>query len=123
MFDTLTIAMTDMECGKCGISFYVPTKWDQKRQETGASWYCPNGHCRVYRDPDAVRFKRERDCARRERDNEQRLREATERRNQRLLKEQKRVTRRVTNGVCPCCNRTFVNLQKHMKSKHPKEIT
>ena len=27
---------------------------------------------------------------------------------------------RVKNGVCPCCNRTFVNLLRHMKSKHPE---
>lgn len=26
---------------------------------------------------------------------------------------------RVKGGVCPCCNRTFIALQQHMKSKHP----
>ena len=32
-----------------------------------------------------------------------------------LAKERKRVA----NGVCPCCNRTFGNLQRHMATKHP----
>ena len=32
-----------------------------------------------------------------------------------LAKERKRVG----NGVCPCCNRTFGNLQRHMATKHP----
>ena len=28
--------------------------------------------------------------------------------------------RRVQNGVCPCCNRTFSNLARHMATKHGK---
>jgi hypothetical protein len=27
--------------------------------------------------------------------------------------------KRIQSGVCPCCNRTFENLGRHMKSKHP----
>lgn len=27
--------------------------------------------------------------------------------------------KRIANGVCPCCQRTFVNLHRHMTSKHP----
>jgi hypothetical protein len=26
---------------------------------------------------------------------------------------------RVSAGVCPCCNRTFQNVARHMKTKHP----
>lgn len=26
---------------------------------------------------------------------------------------------RVANGVCPCCNRHFENLERHMKGQHP----
>lgn len=29
-----------------------------------------------------------------------------------------RLKNRVANGVCPCCNRTFANLQRHMSTKH-----
>ncbi len=32
-----------------------------------------------------------------------------------LAKERKRVG----NGVCPCCNRSFKNLMRHMAQKHP----
>lgn len=32
----------------------------------------------------------------------------------------RRKLKRVQNGVCPCCNRSFWNLERHMKSKHPK---
>lgn len=30
-----------------------------------------------------------------------------------------RLKNRAKNGVCPCCNRHFENLQRHMASKHP----
>lgn len=30
-----------------------------------------------------------------------------------------KIKKRVHNGVCPCCNRSFVNLRRHMKNKHP----
>lgn len=30
--------------------------------------------------------------------------------------------KRATNGICPCCNRTFVNVTRHMKTKHPDAI-
>ena len=28
--------------------------------------------------------------------------------------------KRVKHGVCPCCNRTFANMARHMKTKHPR---
>ena len=30
-----------------------------------------------------------------------------------------RKLRRVHNGVCPCCKRSFQNLARHMAAKHP----
>jgi len=30
-----------------------------------------------------------------------------------------KIKKRIHNGVCPCCNRSFKNLERHMKSKHP----
>lgn len=31
-----------------------------------------------------------------------------------------RLKKRVSNGVCPCCNRTFKQLSAHMANKHPE---
>lgn len=31
-----------------------------------------------------------------------------------------RLKNRIAAGVCPCCQRTFQNLARHMKCKHPK---
>ena len=30
-----------------------------------------------------------------------------------------RIKNRIAAGVCPCCNRTFQNLAKHMAGQHP----
>lgn len=27
--------------------------------------------------------------------------------------------KRIANGVCPCCNRSFANLERHMAGQHP----
>lgn len=27
--------------------------------------------------------------------------------------------KRIANGVCPCCHRTFQNLARHMAGQHP----
>lgn len=35
-------------------------------------------------------------------------------------RERKRIAKRTSGGVCPCCNRSFVQLARHMKSQHPE---
>lgn len=30
-----------------------------------------------------------------------------------------KIKNRVAHGVCPCCNRTFQNLSRHMNTQHP----
>lgn len=30
-----------------------------------------------------------------------------------------KLKKRVSNGVCPCCNRYFANLHRHMTNQHP----
>jgi hypothetical protein len=32
---------------------------------------------------------------------------------------ERKLKSRARHGVCPCCNRQFVNMAKHMQSKHP----
>lgn len=34
-----------------------------------------------------------------------------------------KLKKRVGNGVCPCCGRTFKQLARHMESKHPEYKT
>jgi hypothetical protein len=55
----VTVQMTDMECGSCGITFAVPEEWRAEKQKTGKGWYCPNGCQRVYKESDVDRLKRQ----------------------------------------------------------------
>lgn len=33
-----------------------------------------------------------------------------------------KIKKRVSKGVCPCCNRSFENLKNHMESQHPEYV-
>ena len=37
----------------------------------------------------------------------------------RYKNERNAILQRVAEGVCNCCNRKFVNVARHMKTKHP----
>lgn len=103
----------------CGCHrFAVPTTVYILWRRTHQWWHCPHcGRRRMYKG---------------ESDIERRLREAEERlnqeRNRAAMAESKaahigrqyaRMKHRVKNGVCPCCTRTFENLSRHMRDKHP----
>lgn len=105
-------------CGKCGIEFAVPDHLDDH-----ATFWCPNGHARGFvGETEAQRLAKELETQKR----------ATEfQREQRLLAERSLVAQkaqttkarnqlaRTANGICPCCNRTFQNVMRHMATKHP----
>ena len=123
----VTNTFASCTCASCGIGFYVPKSWQQKRREDHAQFWCPNGHSNFYpQETEAERLERELNRAK------QRLAEKddtiqwwADRANKtekelRVTKGQvTKIKKRVSNGTCPCCNRSFANLHRHMKVKHP----
>lgn len=114
----------EITCGECGISFCVPRHWRDSRVEDKKDFYCPNGHCRAYIESNKDRQLREqlekieslqRQVKWRE-DSLDRANKSNIALKGQLTKERKRVG----NGVCPCCNRTFKQLSAHMAQKHPE---
>ena len=110
-----------IQCGGCGVWHAIPAKLHETCLEEGGFWYCPNGHQRGYREG-----KHAKEALRRERDAlKQRVAQlddaVAEERRRRGDAEKKlsSARRRATAGVCPCCNCTFQNVQRHMKTKHP----
>lgn len=85
----------------------------EDRQRNGGSWYCPNGHPRVYRESDAAKFQRLYN-------EEQRKRFQAESAKQEAERQLEKTRKRIKGGVCPCCKRSFVGLARHMKTKHPE---
>ena len=120
-----TILLTKMECGKCGIVFAMPTSKHSRCHEKGEDFYCPNGHGRVFVESENQRLQKQLDLER-----ERVIREKSARaqasaeandlreKNIKMVGKLSRVYKRVRNGVCPCCNRHFTNLENHMKTKH-----
>lgn len=102
---------------------------------SGQTFYCPWGHGGVYSaaPTEADLLRKERDTLKQQmarKDDEIRQkgdevraerawREAAQNQARAYKGVATRVKNRVGKGVCPCCNRTFANLQRHMAGKHP----
>lgn len=124
--------MTWSTCCNCKSQMWIPDALEEaaraQRGPNGIRFYCAYGHPQHY-----VIGETEEDKLRRERDrlaqriaekqdeiNRQReMREATERQLSATRGVVTRIKNRVGHGVCPCCNRTFGDLSRHMATKHP----
>lgn len=119
--------LVTVTCASCTVPFGLHKPLYDRRKNDGDGFTCPNGHSNVYRDTEAKRLQKELDkekqrrtWAEADRDRAQEERKRQERRAAAYKGKFKRVKTRVANGVCPCCNRTFQNLMRHMNTKHPK---
>lgn len=120
MTEYVNCEMTPMKCGECGVPFMVPRYFDDERQSTGKGWYCPNGHCRVYRKSKVQELEEKLANAQRQAQQQQmRALDATERAKT-TERQYLRIRQRIMAGVCPCCNRTFQNVARHMQTQHPE---
>lgn len=102
------------------------------RRDNNIAVYCGHGHKGFFPEgqTEEQKLRQERDRLKQQiaqRDdeiNEQRqLRYATERRLSAQRGMVTRIKNRVGHGVCPCCSRSFENLQRHMKTKHADYAT
>lgn len=115
---TYTGQLTTITCW-CGIVYAMPSDLNRHSQETGATTYCPLGHAGVPQtEPLQKQLAEAQRRARANRD----LLEAEERSHSATrghVTRAKRQLARIGNGVCPCCNRHFTNVERHMASQHP----
>lgn len=131
MTDTLTYTgeLTVLTCW-CGIRHAVPAELRRhqlRRHNDGGQVpgiYCPLGHSHCPAGtPDVEREREQRQsleaALRAERDQHDAERRAHAATKGQLTKTKKRVA----GGVCPCCNRSFVNLARHMAGQHPSYAT
>lgn len=117
--------MTWRTCYKCKCQMWVPDALNEaalaKRGPLGITFFCAYGHEQHY-----VIGESEEDKLRRERDRlNQRIAQkddeikSLEARRRAAVGQVTKMKNRVGNGVCPCCNRTFGNLARHMMTQHP----
>lgn len=107
-----------VSCGRddCGEHFAMSRSTYDETRRTGRTWYCPSGHRRVWKGPTTEQQLRDAEARERHLTDQLHAAEADA--------EQSRVRLawaryRFANGVCPCCNRTFDNVRRHMETKHP----
>lgn len=109
------------ECKTCGCVSTVPEAMHDQQHAEGGFHHCPSGHAWGW-----TKEKSERGQLRLERD---RLKQQVAERDDEIARQVTmrkqtegklgRIKKRVKHGVCPCCNRTFENLGRHMATKHP----
>lgn len=117
---TQTITFETIVCCECHVPFAVSAKHRKELLDTHETFYCPAGHAQSYIGKSAAEKLREQLAAEKE------LRRKEEERLYNLyldeLNENKKLSRklkRVHNGTCPCCKRSFQDLKRHMETKHP----
>ena len=107
-------------CPKCGIEYAAPkTFMEECRKDPTIFFHCPNGHGRHFTESEADKFRKERDRLQQrlaQKDDEIR---DLENRRRAAVGQVTKLKNRIGHGVCPCCNRTFQNLSRHMASEHP----
>lgn len=129
----LSVGLYILDCADCGVVFAITRDYEERRRDDGAKFYCPNGHVNQWYESEADRAKKraaelEKRLARTEEDRsryqewlrtEREAHKATERSLSATKGVVTRTKRRIGKGVCPCCNRHFTNVERHMTTQHP----
>ncbi len=115
-------------CPICGIHYGVDEvvmayKRALPSTDKDRGWHCPNGHSLVNAESEADKWRKK--AERLQQDNARLGDEAAaeRRRAEMAQRETKRIKKRAEEALCPCCNRHFSQLERHMKSKHPEIAT
>jgi hypothetical protein len=109
-----------VQCCNCGCHFGLDEYLYKRRREDKQDFYCPNGHRQAYTQSEADKLRQERDRL------TQRLAQKDdeiEHQRKQLIASKGQITKlqkRAKAGTCPCCNRTFSNMARHMQTKHPE---
>lgn len=116
------VQLVTEECSACGILYAFPeTLRQQALAYHNQKFYCPNGHSQSYTGPtDAEKERARADRLERRLANKDEDLRATRASLTATKGQLTKTKKRVANGVCPCCNRSFANLGRHMAGQHPQ---
>jgi hypothetical protein len=119
---TYTDTLTIIECGHCHIPFAIPHDMYLNRVKDGRLFYCPNGHNIGYTDTENKILKRQLAYAEGRAVHLADQLESEKRSKAALKGHMTRMRNRITNGVCPWCNRSFLNVRNHVHHMHPEHV-
>lgn len=122
-----TVQLTTIHCGNCGGSYAISESYRDQKCKAGGFWHCP--YCQGgwgYSESENSKLQKQvaqlQTTIERKEAYERELlanNASLERSRNAIRGAHARTCNRVKNGVCPCCNRTFQNLVRHMHTKHP----
>lgn len=122
----ITVNLTATDCAACSVVFAVPDRLIKERREDGKAFYCPNGHSLVFSPGEVDRLKKELADAQRDREwfkqgerDQRQMRELAERSASAYKGQATKLRKRAIAGVCAFCHRHFVNVERHVSTKHP----
>ncbi|RZT59338.1 hypothetical protein EV140_1943 [Microcella alkaliphila] len=124
---TFTETLVVLHCWKCRCAFGITRDhYDRAQASSDVNFYCPNGHSAVFKqtreqelETQLAREKRLRGYTESSLTHTRDQLQATERSLRGHKAAKTRIKNRIAAGVCPCCNRTFQNLARHMAGQHP----
>lgn len=107
LLDSQASQMVMIHCANCNVPFAIYTAHDRRLRDTHTDFYCPTGHCNVYRGKtDLDRTREERDSAQQRADN--------------MQAELERLRREQHLKKCPHCSKRVIHLSAHVKRAHKK---
>ena len=116
-----------IECGSCFYRFGMSQKQYDVRKTDHKTWWCPACGCQRHFTGMSAEEKLRQENARllqrmAQKDDEIKYQREKREENYRskvaLRGVITRTKKRISGGACPCCNRTFQNLARHMTTKH-----
>lgn len=111
--------LTVISCGDCAIPFAIPANLHRRYRQDGDSFWCPNGHRISYSQTEYEKVSEELAATKTSLLREQNEHATTEARRRAEKAAKTKIKNRIGKGVCPCCNRHFANVERHMASQHP----
>jgi hypothetical protein len=114
-----TISIDD--CCECGGPIALTASLKDQLLRSHKRFCCPLGHWQSYiGETDAERLRKELGAVRAKLDQAEAAKRDALLRAEAADNAKARTEKRAKAGVCPCCRRTFQQLVRHMKSKHPE---
>ncbi|MDN5726081.1 MAG: hypothetical protein L0G99_09160 [Propionibacteriales bacterium] len=108
-------------CCRCYFEFGMPETMYERVTKNHSDWYCPNGHAQHFTGKTEEERLREEVTFQRGRAKswqDQATQNEARRRAEKAAKT--RIRNRIAQGVCPCCKRSFVDMQRHIEGQHPE---
>lgn len=115
-----------IDCASCHVVFGLGEEHVARLRKSGDRFYCPAGHFLTFGESETDKLRKELERAKAQGDQLEarvtHLRDqaaAAERSRAAHQAQATRLRNRIGKGVCPCCNRTFANVARHMSGQHP----